>query len=84
LSESHPYHYAAWIVLDARLLVFVLMIALFMTTGLLAIVYRGRRWHDYVSVGVAVYIGILSLLVLVFNTVAKYPIFRVESFFQFP
>ena len=84
MSDSHPYHYAAWVVLDLRLLIFVVMIALFMTSGLLAIVFRGRRWHEYVSMGVTVYLGLLSLLIVVFNVVASYPIFRIEAFFRFP
>lgn len=84
MNEPHPYHYAAWVVLDLRLLIFVLLIGLFLTSGLLAVLYRGRRWQDYVSMGTGVYILVLTTLIIVFNLVARYPIFRVESFFQFP
>lgn len=84
MNEPHPYHYAAWVVLDLRLLVFVVLIALFMTSGLLAVLYRGRKWHQYASVGTAVYICLLALLVVIFNVVASYPVFRVEAFFRFP
>lgn len=84
MSEPNPYHYAAWVVLDLRLLLFVVLISLFLTSGLLAVLYRGRRWQDYVTTGAATYILVLTTLIVVFNLVARYPIFRVESFFQFP
>ncbi len=76
--------YAGWIVLDLRLLVFILLISLFLTVSVLTLFVRGRRWHEYVSLSIALYAIAFTLILIVFNLIAKYPVFRVEALFPFP
>ena len=84
MSGQNPYGYAGWFVLDVRLLVFVLVISFLLTTGTLALFFRGKRWHEYLSVGFGFYVTLVGLLIVVFNWVVDYPVFRIESFFSFP
>lgn len=84
MDEGNAYAYAGWIVLDARLLTFVLVISFLLTTGTLALFFRGKRWYDYVSAGFALYITLVTVLIIFLNWVIQYPVFRVESFFPFP
>jgi len=81
LSE---HHYAAWVVFDLRLLTFVGLISLFLALGTVALLFRGKRWHDYVTGFVSIYFAIVLLTILVFNSIASYPVFLVEDIFQFP
>jgi hypothetical protein len=76
--------YAGWIVLDLRLLVFVLLISLFLTVSIITLFVRGRRWHEYVTIFVAVYTLAFAVILVVFNVIARYPVFRVEALFPFP
>lgn len=78
------WHYAAWVSVDVRLLVFVLLIAALIGAGVAAILVKSRRTHDYLSVFVLAFVGTLALLLLVFNEIAQHPVFVVESFFPFP
>ncbi len=80
--EQHLY--AGWFVADLRLLLFISLISFFLTTSVVTLFVRHRRWHEYVTITAALFL--LSFLVLmgVFNLVADYPVFRVESFFPFP
>ena len=78
------HHYAAWVVIDLRLTIFVTLISLFMTLGIVALFFRGRRWHEYVTAFVSLFLVILVITVLVFNSIANYPVFLVEDVFRFP
>ena len=78
------YTYDGWFVVDVRLLIFVVLISLFMTLGILALVFRGRRWHEYVTAFVSIFILVLGVTVLVFNQIASYPVFMIEEVFPFP
>lgn len=76
--------YAGWIVLDLRLLVFVILISLFLTVSVITLFVRGRRWHEYVTIFLAVYAIAFVLILLIFNLIARYPVLRVEALFPFP
>ena len=78
------HHYAAWIVFDLRLLTFVTLISLFLAIGIVALLFKGKRWHDYVTAFVSIFVALLLLTILVFNGIAAYPVFLVEDVFQFP
>ena len=77
-------HYAAWLVFDLRLLIFVVLISLFLTLGIIALFFRGRRWHEYLTAFVSIYIAMLIVTILIFNGIASYPVFLVEDVFAFP
>ena len=76
--------YAGWIVLDLRLLMFVLLAALFLTVSGMALFARGRSWHGYISIFVAGYSVCLLVFLFVFNVIVGYPVFRVDALFPFP
>lgn len=78
------HHYAAWVVVDLRLMIFVTLISLFMTLGIVALFFRGRRWHEYVTASVSIFVAVLVVTVIVFNSIANYPVFLIEDVFQFP
>lgn len=78
------HHYAAWVVFDLRLLIFVVLISLFLTLGIVALSFKGRRWHEYLTAFVSIFIFVLIVSVLIFNKVAGYPVFLIEDVFQFP
>ena len=82
MSNGHTY--AGWFVVDVRLLGFVLLISAFLTLGIIALFFRGRRWHEYVTGFVTIFIAVLVVSVLVFNRIASYPVFLIEAMFPFP
>ena len=77
-------YYAGWLVWDARLLSFVILISVFLTLGIVALAFRGRRWHEYVTAFVSIFVTVLVLTVFVFNHIADYPVFLLEDVFPFP
>lgn len=76
--------YAGWVVVDLRLFLFTLLVSLFLTVSMLALFARGRKWHEYITMFVAIYSLAVTTIILIFNEVAGYPIFRIEAFFPFP
>jgi len=78
------HHYAAWVVCDLRLLIFVVLISLFLTLGVVALVFKGRRWHEYVTASVSIFLVVLIVTVVIFNGIAGYPVFLIEDVFRFP
>ncbi len=80
----NSHHYAAWLVFDLRLLVFVILISLFLTLGIVALFFRGRRWHEYATAFVSIFVLVLLICVLIFNKIAGYPVFLIEDVFVFP
>ncbi|MFT7620859.1 MAG: hypothetical protein ACI9WU_000018 [Myxococcota bacterium] len=77
-------HYAAWVAFDLRLLIFVFLISLFLTLGIVALSFKGKRWHEYVTAFVSIFLVVLTVTILVFNNIAGYPVFIIEQVFQFP
>ena len=78
------HHYSAWVVFDLRLMIFVLLISGFMTLGVVALFFRGKRWHEYATAFISIFCVVLVVTVLIFNHVASYPVFLIEDVFQFP
>jgi hypothetical protein len=83
-SPMNSYHYAAWVVFDLRLFAFVSLISLFLSLGVVALFFKGRNWHEYLTAFVGVFVLVLVVTVFVFNQIAAYPVFLVEDVFQFP
>ena len=78
------HRYAGWFVLDVRLLAFVVLISVFLTLGILALFFRGRRWHEYATAFVGIFLLVLAVTLLVFNRILSYPVFAIEDLFPFP
>ena len=78
------HHYAAWLVFDLRLLIFVVLISLFLTLGIVALTFRGRQWHEYITAFVSIFTAILIVTIVIFDHIAGYPVFLVEEIFEFP
>ena len=78
------YHYAGWFVLDVRLLAFVLLISLFVTLGSLALFFRGKKWHEYATAFISIYVVVSVCSILFFNRIVDYPVFLIEDLFVFP
>lgn len=76
--------YAAWVAVDLRLLLFLALISTLGATGVCILFIRRRRAMDVASAFLLSFVGIFATLLLVFNSIAHYPVFRVESFFPFP
>ena len=83
-SPGDGWQYAAWIALDLRLLFFLMFVSLLATSGVCLIVIKRRDWLQFTSLFIVSYALILSALIAVFNLVAHYPVFKVESLFPFP
>ncbi len=83
-SEGSSWHYAAWVAIDLRLFIFILLIAILTGAGVTALVVKRRRWVDIAAMFIVSFIVTFALFLLIFNEIAQYPVFVVESFFQFP
>ena len=79
-----PHTYAGWFVIDLRLFVFVTLISLFTSLGLLALFFQGKHWHEYVTAFVSLFLLVMCISILVFNQLASYPVFLIEDVFPFP
>ncbi|MDP6945091.1 MAG: hypothetical protein QF464_13160 [Myxococcota bacterium] len=83
-ATGDGWQYAAWIALDLRLLLFLMFISLLASFGVCLIMTTRRDWLRLAAMFLVSYVAILSLLITIFNVVAHYPVFKVESFFPFP
>ncbi len=85
LAEAdHSWHYAAWVSVDVRLLVFVILIAALTAAGVSAIIVKSRHLRDYLAIFVIAFALAFAVALLVFNEIAHHPVFVVEAFFPFP
>ena len=78
------WHYAAWVAIDVRLFVFLLLISLLTAAGIAALVVKRKTFWDYAATFIVSFTGTLLLCLLIFNEVAQYPVFVVETVFAFP
>ncbi len=78
------WQYAAWVALDLRLLLFLALISALGSIGVCIILVRRQRWVDMTAAFIVTFTVTLTLLIVVFNGIAHYPVFVVESFFPFP
>ncbi len=79
-----PWHYAAWVALDVRLLCFLVLIATLGALGITAMFLRHDRLSEHVATFIVTFTALFIVLVVIFNAVAHYPVFVVERFFPFP
>ena len=83
-SQNNSWHYAGWISVDMRLLVFLLMLSVVGAVGATAILGRERSKAELGAIYIIAFWALLVSLVLVFNQLAGYPVFVVDAFFPFP
>ena len=81
---DHSWHYAGWISVDLRLLLFLVMLSGIGSLGLTAVLARDRSGVEVAATWLLGFLGLLGLLILLFNQIAAYPVFAVEAFFPFP
>lgn len=84
LAEGSGWHYAAWVAIDLRLFVFLALISLLTAAGIAALVVKRKTIWDYAAVFIVSFTGVMLLCLLIFNEVARYPVFVVETVFAFP
>ena len=80
----NPYTYAGWFVIDIRLMIFVVLISLFTALGIMALMFKGKHWHEYVTFFLSVFFAVLFISIGAFNALASYPVFSIEEFFPLP
>ena len=83
-SGDAGWRYAAWVVVDFRLLVFVLLVSGLAGAGLTALLVKKRMWQLYAATFLLTFIAIFVFLTVVFNAIADYPVFAIRSMFPFP
>ena len=84
LADGGGWQDAAWVAVDLRLLLFLILIAALGSVGVCIIVIRQRRWLEFAAGFLVTFALLLTVLVVAFNGIAQYPVFVVESFFPFP
>ena len=84
IDPSQGWQYAAWVAVDLRLLLFLMFISLLSSFGVCLILVRKRDLTRVLATFIVAYAVSLSGLLLVFNTIAHYPVFEIQSFFPFP
>ena len=84
IDPSEGWQYAAWVAVDLRLLLFLMFIALLSSFGVCLILVRKRDLARVLATFIVAYTISLSALLLVFNSIAHYPVFQIQSFFPFP
>ena len=81
---DHSWHYAGWVVLDLRLLLFLVALAVVGSVGVCLVLVKPWRWMQALATFIVAFSGVLTALILVFNGIAGYPVFVIERFFLFP
>ena len=84
IEPGDGWQYAAWVAVDLRLVFFLMFVALLSALGVSLILVRQRDLIRLSATFIVAYTVSFGLLVLVFNTIAHYPVFQVQSFFPFP
>jgi len=84
IAESEGWHYAAWISIDVRLVLFATLLAALTAAGVASLLVRSSRFRDYLSVGLLTFVALFAVTVFFMNEVAKHPVFVVEALFPFP
>ena len=84
LRVAAGWHYGAWVAVDVRLLLFLALIALLSSVGFCLLFVRRASRTGNAAAFIVSFTAVFGLLVLIFNTVAHYPVFSVQSFFPFP
>lgn len=83
-AAPSSWHYAGWIAVDVRLLLFIVFISALTAGGTTALFARGKTRPQIAALYMTSLVVIVALSVLLFNQIATYPVFVVESFFPMP
>ncbi len=83
-ADPTSYYYAAWVSVDMRLLMFLALISLLTALGSTVFFVRRQDPILWTASFIVAFTISLGLLVAIFNTIAAYPVFVVQSFFPFP
>jgi hypothetical protein len=78
------WHYAAWVAIDLRLVLFAALLAALTSAGITALVVRSAKKRDYLSLWLLSFVGLFVLTVFFMNEIARHPVFVVEALFPFP
>tara|TARA_B100000530_G_scaffold250635_1_gene164883 strand:- start:282 stop:554 length:273 start_codon:yes stop_codon:yes gene_type:complete len=81
---DHSWHYAGWVVLDLRLLIFLVILACVGSIGVCLVLVKPWRWIVAAATFIVSTTVLLTALVIIFNGIAGYPVFVIERFFTFP
>lgn len=84
LAEAETWHYAAWISIDVRLVLFAGLLAALTAAGVSSLVVRSARLRDYLAVWLLSFVALFIVTVFFMNEVAQHPVFVVEALFPFP
>ncbi len=84
IDPGDGWQYAAWVAVDLRLLFFLMFVSLLSSAGVCLILVRQRDVTRALATFIVAYAVSLALLITVFNVIAHYPVFQVQSFFPFP
>jgi len=84
IDPSEGWQYAAWVAVDLRLLFFLMFISLLASFGVCLILVRKRDLARVAATFIVAYTISLSTLLIIFNSIAHYPVFEIQSFFPFP
>lgn len=72
--------YLIWIELDLRLMGFLTLVSVMLAILGLALFVRQRRWHEYVTAFVALFLLMIVVSVLFCNYLFDYPVFTIPKF----
>lgn len=81
---ADDYRLAGWFTLDLRMLAVLAVFAVAVAVLVVALHLRDRRWHEYLSVGAAVFLLTLALALWVTQAIGVFPAVRVETVFAVP
>ena len=83
-EAASEWHYGAWVALDLRLLIFVVLISILASVGVTLLSAKRRNWVEYAALAIVSFTGTFILFVFILNAIADYPVFAVRSVFTFP
>ncbi|MGM0574427.1 MAG: hypothetical protein ACQEXJ_01660 [Myxococcota bacterium] len=84
LAAADGWRYAAWVAVDLRLLLFLVLVSALGATGTCILFVRRRHPLHLAAAFIVSFVALFAALVLIFNGIAHYPVFVVERFFPFP
>ncbi len=73
--------YGGWIVVDVRLATFLVLLCAASAALLLTLLVRRRPWHEYATLFVALWAGMVGLGFLLLQTILNYPVLVERDFF---
>ena len=83
-EATTEWHYGAWVAIDLRLLIFVVLISILASVGITLLSAKRRNWVEYSALAIVSFTGTFVAFILILNSLADYPVFAIRSFFPFP